>query len=119
MRTMLGLAFLLGALILSPARVLAADEGHEGHSLEQVVVETVHTPAGHAALAAHYRAKAAEARADASAHEKMAKAYATQKRGATDKMGQHCKKVSANSKATAAEYDSLAQLHEAESKQAK
>ncbi len=119
MRTMLGLAFLLGALILSPARVLAAEEAHEGHSLEQVVVETVHTPAGHAALAAHYRAKAAEARADASAHEKMAKAYATQKRGATDKMGQHCKKVSANSKATAAEYDSLAQLHEAESKQAK
>ena len=119
MRSKIGLAFLLGALALSPGLALAADDGHEGHSLEQVVVETAHTPAAHAALATHYSAKAAEARADALAHEKMAKAYAMQKRGAADKMGQHCKKISANSKASAAEYDSLAQLHEAESKKAK
>ena len=87
--------------------------------LEVVVDPYAHTPADHAALAAHYRGKAAEARAEASNHEKMAQAYGLQKTGAKDPMKQHCMKIAANSKSTAAEYDSLAQLHEAESKKAK
>ena len=49
----------------------------------------------------------------------MAQAYGLQKTGAKDLMKQHCMKIAANSKSTAAEYDSLAQLHEAESKKAK
>jgi hypothetical protein len=119
MRSKIGLTFLLGALVLSPGLALADSHEYEGHSLEQLVVEMAHTPADHAALAAHYRAKAAEARAEASNHEKMAKAYGLQKHGAADPMKQHCTKIAANSRATAAEFDSLAQLHEAESKKAK
>ncbi len=116
MRSKLGLAFLLGALVLSPGLALAGDDGH---SLEQMVVEMAHTPADHAALAAHYRAKAAEARDEATRHEKMARTYGMQKMGAANQMGSHCKKIAANSTETAAEYDALAQLHEAESKKAK
>jgi len=119
MRNKIGLAFLLGALILSPGLALADHHEKEGHSLEQLVEKMAHTPADHAALAAHYRAKAAEARADAASHEKMAQSYGMQKHGAMDPMKRHCKKIAANSKANAAEYDSLAQLHEAESKKLK
>ena len=79
MRSKTGLAFLLGALILSPGLAHADHHGHEGHSLEQLVVEMAHTPADHAALAAHYRGKAAEARAEASNHEKWRKRTACKK----------------------------------------
>ena len=119
MRSKIGLAFLLGALALSPGLALADSHGHEGHSLEQLVVEMAHTPADHAALAAHYRAKAAEARAEAASHEKMAHSYGLQKHGAADTMQKHCMKIAANNTAMAVEYDSLAQLHEAESKRTK
>ncbi len=117
MRNKIGMAILLGIFALSPG--LARAESHEGHSLEQLVVEMAHTPADHAALAAHYRAKAAEARADASEHERMAQTYSMRKEGALGKMGPHCKKIAANSMATAAEYDALAAFHETESKKAK
>ncbi len=116
MRNTIGLALLLGALIFSPDVALADHHEKEGHSLEQLVEEMAQTPADHAALAAHYRAKAAEARADASSHEKMAKSYGLQKHGAADPMKQHCKKIAANSRATAAEYDSLAKLHDEKAK---
>lgn len=122
MRSKFGLAFLLGALVLSPGLALADDgghAGHAGHSLEQLVVEMAHTPADHAALAAHYRSKAAEATAEASSHEKMARSYGMQKHGAKDQMQQHCTKIAASSRAIAAEYDSLAKLHEAEAMKAK
>lgn len=124
MRSKIKLAILLGALILSPGLSIAADEGHppghDGHSLEQLVIETADSPADHAALAKHYRAKAAEARAEASRHEKMSRSYYMgQKRGALDQMGRHCKKIAANSTSSAAEYDALADLHDAEAKKAK
>ena len=44
MNSKFGLAFLLGALLLSPGLALAGDDrnaGHEGHSLEQLVVESL------------------------------------------------------------------------------
>lgn len=115
----IGITLLLAALVLSPGLALAMEDTHTEHSLEQLVEEMAHTPADHAALATHYRAKAAEARADAASHEKMAKSYALQKHGAADPMRAHCKKIAANSKATAAEYDALARLHDAESKKVK
>jgi hypothetical protein len=124
MRSKIKLAILLGALILSPGLSIAADEGHppghDGHSLEQLVIETADSPADHAALAKHYRAKAAEARAEAARHEKMASTYYLwNKRTGVDQMGRHCKKIAANSMSSAAEYDALAELHDAESKKAK
>jgi len=42
-----------------------------------------------------------------------------QKEMAINKMSTHCKKIAANSTASATEYDALADLHEAESKKAK
>lgn len=114
MRSKIGLVILLGALVASPTLTFAADQGH---SLEQLVIETADSPADHASLAKHYRAKAAEARAEASRHESMARSYYMgQKRGARDQMGSHCKKIAANATSSAAEYDALADLHEAESK---
>lgn len=116
MRSKIGLVILLGALVATPGLTFAADQGH---SLEQLVIETADSPADHASLAKHYRAKASEARAEAAQHESMARSYAMQKHGAMDKMGSHCKKIAANSTSSAAEYDALADLHEAESKKAK
>ena len=84
------------------------------------MVETADSPADHAALAKHYRAKAAEARAEASRHEKMAQSYRLwNKRTGMDPMGSHCKKIAANSASSAAEYDALADLHESEAKKPK
>ncbi len=119
MRSKIGLVILLGALVATPGLTFAADQGHSADHIEQFMVETADTPASHATLAKHYRAKAAEARAEAAQHESMARSYGMQKRGAMDKMGSHCKKIAANSTSSAAEYDALADLHEAESKKAK
>ena len=62
-------ALLAGALFLQPG-LAAADDSH---SLEQLVIEMAKTPADHSALAKHYQAKAADARAEAAEHEAMAK----------------------------------------------
>lgn len=116
MRSKIGLVILLGTLIASPGLSFAAD--HE-NSPEHRSMEAADSPAEHASLAKRYRAKAAEARAEASQHESMARSYGLQKRGAMDKMAGHCKKIAANSTSSAAEYDALADLHEAEAKNAK
>jgi len=112
MRSRLGVAFLLGTLAFSPSLALADDV----HSLEQLVVEMAHTPADHAALAQHYRAKAAAARAEATRHEGMARVYGGGKLMERERMQQHCKRIADEDKAIAAEYEELAKLHEAESK---
>ena len=113
MRRNFGVALLLGALALAPSVVIA---GEEGHSLEQLVVESADSPADHAALANHYRAKAAAARAEAKRHEGMARAYTGGKFMERSRMQSHCKKIAANENAIAAEYDELAKLHDAEAK---
>lgn len=111
MRNGIAAALVLGSLALSPAIAFAGDEGH---SLEQLVVEMAHTPADHAALAKHYRAKAAAARANAARHESMARAYTAGKLMERERMKNHCKKISDDEKAIAAEYDELAKLHDEE-----
>ena len=107
-------ALLLGAVLLSPG--LAA--GQEAHSLEQIVVEMAKTPADHAALAAHYRAQAEEARADMRRHESMGRAYM---RGSKQRTGasSHCKRLAERYGAMAGEYDELAKLHEEEASKAR
>jgi len=105
-------ALLLGVILLQPA-LAAADESH---SLEQLVVEMAKTPADHAALAKHYQAKAADARASAAEHEAMAKSYSAGKLAERVQMQSHCKKLSEQYNAVAAQYDDLAKLEEAESK---
>jgi len=113
MQTRIALTVLAGALALSPALALA-DEG--SHSLEQLVVEMADTPSDHAALASHYRAKAAAARAEAAKHESMGRTYSGGKFFQRTAMQSHCKKIAADNAAVATEYEELAKLHEEESK---
>ncbi|HEU4428737.1 MAG TPA: hypothetical protein VFT98_08285 [Myxococcota bacterium] len=115
MRSKIGAALVIGALALSPSLALAGDEGH---SLEQLVVEMADTPAEHAALATHYRAKAAEARAAAARHESMGRVYTGGKMMQREQMKAHCRKLAEENTAIAAEYEELAKVHEAESKKA-
>lgn len=113
----IGLALLVGLLALAP--VMATAAAHDSHSLEQLVIEMAHTPAEHAALAAHYRAKAADARADAAVHEKMGRTYNSGKDMQRLQMKKHCDKIAANFTSMANEYDAMAKLHDAESAKAK
>lgn len=115
MRREIGFVLLLGALALSPSLTFAADEGQP---LEGLVIEMVDTPAERAALATYYRAKATAARAEASQHASLARGYSLQKRGALDRMVNHCKNIAANRTAAANQYDWLAELPEAVSKTA-
>lgn len=113
---------LLGVFALAPG-LAAADETH---SLEQVLVEIATTPAEHAALANHYRSKAADARAEAREHDTMARTYVPT--GHTkfnwgmiaqrQQMANHCKKISQQSEANAQDYEALAKLHDEEAKKA-
>ena len=106
-------ALILGALAFSPAVAAAGDDTT---ALEQLVIDSAHTPADHTALAKYYRAKAASARADATSHESMARSYGGTKMAAKDQMQAHCQKISQQEKATADEYEALAKLHEDEAK---
>lgn len=114
MRSTLALTFFVGALALAPG-LAAADE--TPRSLEQLAVEMAHTPADHAALASHYRAKAADARGEATRHKGMARAYTGGKANARAGMQSHCKKIAAKNASIAKEYEALAKLHEQEAKQ--
>lgn len=105
-------ALLACALFVQPGLAAAA----ESHSLEQLVIEMADTPADHAALAKHFQAKAADARAAAAEHEAMAKSYAAGKLAERVQMQDHCKKLSVQYNALAAQYDDLAKLEEAASK---
>lgn len=116
MQNRMAATLLLGALAFSPG-LAAAGEG--SHSLEQLVVEMAHTPADHAALATHYRAKAAAARAEAKQHESMGRVYSGGKFFQRSSMQAHCKKIAADNTAIAVEYEALAKLHEEAATKAK
>lgn len=109
MRKTITAALLFGALALSPG-VSVAEES--GHSLEEVVVEMADTPAEHAALARHYRAKAEETRAEAKRHDGMGRAYGAGKFTQRQTMKKHCTNISKNLAGVAAEYEALAKVHE-------
>ena len=83
--------------------------------LENHAVETATTPADHTALAGYYRAKAAEAQAEAARHESMRRAYSRGKLG-TSIAPANCKRLSEQNHAIATEYEGLAKLHESEAK---
>ena len=114
MTTRFAAAALLGALALSPG---AAPAEEEAGSLEEVVVESAHTPADHLALAAYYRAQADEARAAAQRHQVMGRAYLRGKSGGARPYQSHCRRISEQQEAIAQEYEALAKLHDEEAKQ--
>jgi hypothetical protein len=108
-------ALLLGALTLHPGW---AGAGEEAQSLEVLVVEIAKTPAQHTALANYYRAKAEHARAEASRHESMGRAYLGGKSTQRQAFQNHCRKLTEEEQALAQEYEALAKLHEEEAKKA-
>jgi hypothetical protein len=113
MRKRIGAALLIASLALAPAVAFA---GAGDPSLEQLVVEMAKTPADHAALAKHFRAKAEAARAAAARHERMGSAYTAGKLMERERMREHCNKIAASNRAIATEYDELAKVHDAEAK---
>jgi len=107
------LALCLG-LNLLPAFALAADVSD--HGLEQLLIESASTPQQHAALANHFRAKAAEAREEAAWHRKMASMYGAGKLVTAQAQREHCEKLAAVNESAAQEYDKLAEGHDAQAK---
>jgi len=86
----------------------------ETHSLEQILVESAETAADHTALAHHYRAKAASARAEAKRHEQMGRSYDQRKIREREAYRRHCEKISRSLNEQAASFDALAAMHETE-----
>ena len=116
MRSQFAVMLLLAALAVSPSPATAGDDTHP---LEALVVEMADSASAHKALAEHYRAKAADARADAAEHEAMSRTYGAGKLMDRVRMEEHCKKIAADDLAMATEYDALAKLHDEEAKKAK
>ncbi len=112
-------ALVLGAALTAFPSLLPgstqADE--EPVSVEELVVEMANTPGDHAAVAKYFRAKAAEARAEANRHRSMGRVYTGGKLHHRSQMESHCRKLTAQSNAMADEYDALAKLHDEEAKQ--
>ena len=108
-------ALLLGALALAPSFAGAQEDSG---SLEQLLAGTAHTKAEHQALAKYYAEAAADARALASRHQAMGRAYLGSKSGNKQAFENHCDKISEHQEAIAKEYDGLAKLHEEEAKKA-
>jgi hypothetical protein len=88
--------------------------GQGEHDLEQVLIESADTPAEHQALAAHFRAKAAAARAEAKDHRSMAESYGGTKLVVAAAQRKHCNDIAASLEAQAKSYDELAAAHAAE-----
>lgn len=116
MRTRIAGALLVGALALSPGFALAEETDA---SIEQLIVNSAHSPADHAALAKYYRGRAEEELGEASRMDSMARLYLSGKIVQNKQMEGHCKKIAANKRKSADEYKALAKLHEADAKNAK
>lgn len=83
-------------------------------------IEAAQTRADHEALAASYDKDAADARAAAANHRKMAKSYQSYQPGrGGGNMTAHCNSVAANYDRIATEYDGMAIMHRQLASQAK
>jgi hypothetical protein len=85
-------------------------------ALEQILVETATTPAQHKALAKYYRAKAADATAEAENHRSMLRSYSGVSVPMAKMQAEHCNKLASLSDGQAAEYEKLAASHDAQAK---
>ena len=101
------------AIVAAP---IAGTAWAEDSALEQLMVETATTPAQHKALAKYYRAKAADAKAEAETHRSMLRSYSGVSVPMAKQRAEHCNKLSSLSDAQAAEYEKLAVSHEAQAK---
>jgi hypothetical protein len=102
------------ALVL-PAFGVARAEGTD-NSLEAVLIQSASTPEQHAALAAHYRAQAEQARRAAANHKSMSRSYAGMKAPLKEAGQSHCAKLTETYEQQAAQFDDLAAAEEAAAK---
>ncbi len=109
MRSHIAIALALGAFALSAGPSFA--DGNSP-SLEQFVIEAAETPAQHTALANFYKASAAEARAEATRHNQMGRAYGPGRMSEHQRMKEHCDEIAKNFTATAKAFDGMAAAHE-------
>ena len=86
----IAMVLLCAAIAVTPTIGLADADA----ALEKLVVEMAETPQQHASLARYYQAKAAEARSEASRHDRMGQSYYSGKLTQRNKMRKHCKKIS-------------------------
>ncbi len=109
--------FVLGLAVASApiAGIAWADDS----ALEAILAETATTPAQHQALAKYYRAKAADAKAEAETHRSMVKSYSGVRISDAKARAEHCDKLASLGDQQAAEYEKLAASHEAQAKAAK
>jgi hypothetical protein len=101
-------------LAFGPARASEPQHDHE-QALESLALAMATEPAHHAALAEHYRAKAAEARRASARHRSLGRAYRGGKQG-SGAGSFHCRRIAKREAAIAAEYEALAKLHEDEAR---
>ena len=101
------------AIVAAP---IAGTAWADDSALEQLMVETATTPAQHKALAKYYRAKAADAKAEAENHRSMLRSYSGTSMPMGKVQGEHCNKLASLSDAQAAEYEKLAASHDAPAK---
>lgn len=104
----------LCALLAAPSVVTAEDK--EQISIEALAEEAANTPAKHEALAAYYREKAADARAEMTRHRSMALSFSSHSVGAEAGMAMHCDRLAKAAQQAATEYDAMAAIHDAKAK---
>jgi len=87
--------------------------GGTADSKKDTAIENASTPAQHEALAANFRAKAAEAREVVKRHEAMKQSYDVlrRKESVAVHMAQHCDALLKAAQTEATEYDALAAGH--------
>ena len=101
----------LRILVLGIALAAApfAGTAFAGHNdADALLVEWATTPAQHQALAKHFQAKAAAAKAEAESHRAMATAYTSTKAANIKPQVEHCNKLASLADSEAAEYEKLA-----------
>ena len=103
----------LCALLAVPSLSGAADKALP--SIEQLAEQAATTPAQHEALAAYYRGKAEEARAEVTKHKEMALSFSSKSGGG---MQGHCNGLADAAQKAATEYDGMAAVHDQEAKTA-
>lgn len=108
------IATLVGCCMLAlvPAGVGWAQAAAAGDSgLLQILVDSAKTPAEHQALARYFQAQAADAKALAERHQKMAKSYSG-KPGELRNMNKHCDQIAKLNLDLAAQYEAMAKAEE-------
>ena len=108
----------LAAVAMAAATVFTSLHGRAQTSsaaLEEHAIIAAETPGDHAALAAHFRAKALEARASAARHRSLARGYGGKQGTGTPNF--HCRRLAERAASNASEYEALANLHDAASRE--